>query len=114
MEEKRKVKKTALKPSADQSSGQNGQRKATYEELNNYCVQLHEQNQALIQEVRKRDMANLLSRLNYLFMVLANKDSFSEDFVKACAAEIEHAITGPTEEEREVMEKAKAAEGKEA
>jgi len=113
MEEKKKTRTAAMKPQGAQAAGQEGRKAPTYEELNNYCLQLHEQNQALIREVRQRDAGNLFKRLDYLFMVLSHKDSFGMEFTEACAAEIEHAITGPTEEELAAAQAARDG-GKEA
>jgi len=71
----------------------NGQRKATYEDLNNYCVQLLEQNKQLVAKIRQTDLSNLFKRLDYLFMVLGSKDCFDTEFVLQCADEIKRAMS---------------------
>lgn len=80
---------------------QEEQKKATYEELNNYCMQLYNQNKQLMAQLQQREMANLFRRLDYLFLVLRNKDCFSPDFVGDCATEITNALSIPEETEEE-------------
>lgn len=74
---------------------QDTRKKATYEELNGYCMQLYEQNRQLAGRLRERDMASLFKRLDCLFLVLENKDCFSAEFVGDCADEIKSALGVP-------------------
>jgi len=105
MEEKKTAKEVSIDEGAKVSPEQKKQRKATYEELNNYCIQLFNQNKQLLGQLRQREMSNLFKRLDYLFRVIGHKDSFSPDFVGDCTAEIENALAlssegqSPKEEE---------------
>lgn len=78
-----------------QTNQSTDKRKATYEELNNYCIQLMNQNKALTEELKKRDMVTLFKRLDYLFMVVSNRDAFPKGFVDQCVEEIQGQITIP-------------------
>lgn len=71
------------------------EKKATYDELNNYCAQLFEQNKKLQEQVKQLNMANMFRRLDYLFAVVSNKDAFDKDFIAKCVAEIQQALTIP-------------------
>lgn len=98
MEEKKMTKEVSI----NTTKTSQGERKATYEELNNYCVQLYNQNKQLTAQLQQKEMFNLFKRLDYLFMVLKNKDCFSPDIVDAsfvadCAKEIVAALTVPEE-----------------
>lgn len=100
MEEKKKAKQVSINAGAKPQPA-NEEKKATYEELNNYCMQLFNQNKQLISQLQQREMTNLFRRLDYLFMVLQNKDCFSSDFVGDCAMEITTALSVPEEPESE-------------
>lgn len=103
MEEKnKKAKVVRLKDSpAQEKPADDGQdrKKATYEELNNYCVQLLQQNQRLTAQVRQMDVSNMLRRLDYLFKVVENEGCFDGDFVEGCVSEIKGALTPPKGED---------------
>lgn len=76
--------------------------KYSYDELNNICGQLHQQNQSLIKQIRQMDMTNTFKRLDYLFKVLELSNGsgdwkFSAQFVDSCISEIEDTITIPEE-----------------
>lgn len=88
------------KNNSERASARQGQKKATYEDLNNYCVQLLEQNKQLAARLRQTDLSNLFKRLDYLFMVLGSKDCFDTEFVLQCADEIKRAMSVPSEEEQ--------------
>lgn len=75
------------------------QKKATYEELNNYCVQLYNQNKQLVAKLQDLNMANLFKRLDYLFLVVQNKEAFEGDFYAQCISEIKDALTIQKEDE---------------
>ena len=77
------------------------EQKLTYDELNNACQQLFQQNQQLIKQLRETDMVNMFRRLDYLFKVVENRDSFSPQFVSSCVGEIQEAMTIKEEKEEE-------------
>lgn len=45
------------------------------------------------------ELNSTLNRLNFLLKIVSIKDVFSEEFIAKCAAEIEHIMTVPDEEE---------------
>lgn len=81
--------------------------KLTYEQLNNACVQLSQQNQFLKQRLQQAEkVLNTFSRLDYLFRVIEcdhnnrnNSASFTTDFVEMCIKEIQELMTMPEESE---------------
>jgi len=83
------------------------QQKLTYEQLNNACVQLSQQNQYLRQQLEQANkVLNTFSRLDYLFKVIEcdhnnkiNSVSFSRDFVEKCVNEIQILMTIPEDKE---------------
>lgn len=88
-------------------TSENGKRqKLSYEELNNACQQLFQQNQQLMRQLRESDMTNMLRRLDYLFKVVENQEAFTNyngaEFVRDCIKEIKDAMTmgGGNEEEK--------------
>lgn len=99
MEEKKKENKTISIHNAKEKSM--GQGKPSYEDLNNYCMQLLQQNRRLIAQMQKMDMENLFRRLDYLFKVLELRQCFEEDFVKTCSTEIVQGMTPQPEKEEE-------------
>lgn len=76
-----------------------GKQKLTYEQLNDACSQLFQQNQVLSRRNRELEGFAMNKRLDYLFKVLEFSNSFSCDFVGSCASEIEEAMTIPQEVE---------------
>lgn len=73
-------------------------KKLSYTELENIAHQLSDQAKQLYAKLQEANMGNMFKRLDYLFKVLENNFSFSEEFVKKCASEIEDLITVPEEE----------------
>lgn len=73
--------------------------KMSYEELENVATQLSQQNQQLYARLQQADMANMLSRLKFLFKVLENDINFPEEFVTKCVAEIMEIMTIPEVED---------------
>lgn len=79
----------------------NKPQKLTYEQLNEACSQLFQQNQQLANQVRELNMYNSFRRLDYLFRVhdsynnVSNADAVTFDpaFVKSCIDEIQSALT---------------------
>ncbi len=96
MEEK-KVKEVKMKPI--QGKGQDKQ-KLTYEQLNDACNQLFQQNQYLLKQVKELNTINCYKRLDYLFKVVELATTFKDaDFVNNCIDEIKEAMTLAPEEE---------------
>ena len=103
-EQKNKGKEVKMEPvkGSDNQTGEDKQ--LTYEQLNNACVQLSQQNQYLRQQIEQANkLLNTFSRLDYLFKVveLANKAGqfhFEDDFVLSCYAEIQEIMTIPEED----------------
>ena len=72
--------------------------KMSYEELNNADIQLSEQNRKMYMQLQEVNMVNMFKRLEFLFKVIENKDSFSSEFVIKCVEEVEDIMTIPTED----------------
>lgn len=69
------------------------QQKLTYEQLNDACNQLFQQNQYLVKQLKELDMANSFKRLDYLFKVVELAGTFKDaDFVNKCIDEIKGAM----------------------
>lgn len=68
-------------------------KKLTYEQLNDACNQLWQQNKQLVMRNRELEQIAINKRLDYLFKVLELSGKFSSDFVGDCAGEIEAAMT---------------------
>lgn len=83
--------------------------KLTYEQLNNACVQLSQENQYLKQQLNQASrVLNTFNRLDYLFRVVecdhnnkSNSVSFSAEFVEMCIKEIQDTMTLPEEEDKD-------------
>lgn len=77
-------------------------KKLTYEELEQMCHNLGEQSKILYQKLQGANMVNIFKRLDYLFNVINNSDTFKEfvggDFVSKCATEIVNALNTESEE----------------
>lgn len=74
------------------------QTKLTYEQLNEACAQLYQQNQVLAKQLKEVNMVNMFKRLDYLFKVVKYSDAFNDpEFVGNCIAEIKEAMTIPEE-----------------
>lgn len=83
----------------------NNSNKLTYEQLNDTCAQLYQQNQNLVRQLRQMDMSNMFKRLDYLFMVLANASVIKDaDFIDRCVNEIKDALTIQSEDNADVKE----------
>lgn len=91
MKEEKQPKVVNMKGSADNKS--NGQQKLTYEQLNDACMQLSQQNQYLSRQLQQANLTNMFKRLDYLFMVLNYESVIKDpDFVNSCVEEIKNAI----------------------
>lgn len=71
----------------------------TYEQLENYVNQLASQNMALNKRVAELSEISMFKRIDYLFKVIENKDSFDESFVETCSNEIVDVMTPPVNTE---------------
>ena len=95
MEEKRSAKQVSMKP-VDKEK----QQKLSYEELNNTCAQLYQQNQQLLRQLSQMNMTNMFKRLDYLFLVLKYESVIKNpEFIASCVDEIKTAITVADDEE---------------
>jgi hypothetical protein len=75
-------------------------KKLSYDELNNTCMQLYQQNQHLLKQMGQMNMTNMFKRLDYLFLVLKYESVIKDaEFVNACVEEIKVAISGEPENE---------------
>ena len=63
-------------------------KKLTYEELENYARQISMQNSNLVAKLEEANLANLFTRINYLFQILQAHEFFASEFVEECAKEI--------------------------
>lgn len=97
MEEQNKSKVVSMNAGKDNKA--EGRKKLTYEQLNDACNQLFQQNQMLGKRNRELESFAMNKRLDYLFKVLEFSNKFSSDFVVKCASEIEEAMTIPHEVE---------------
>ncbi len=75
------------------------EKKLTYEQLNDACNQLVQQNRQLMVRNRELEQFAMNKRLDYLFKVLEFSKEFSSDFVGNCTSEIASAMVIPEEEE---------------
>lgn len=98
MEEQKSSKVVSMNVDKNKGNKQQGTvagdkpKRLTYDQLNNACAQLYQQNQNLLKKLQEANTYSMFKRLDYLFEVLKYKDSFSEEFVSGCAKEIEEAI----------------------
>ena len=102
MEEQRKAKQINM--NVGENKSENKQQKFTYEQLNDACNQLWQQNKQLVARNRELEAFAMNKRLDYLFKVLELSNQFSSDFVGNCAAEIEQAMTIPQDTEEHKKE----------
>lgn len=86
---------------ASKKEAKEEKQKLTYEQLNDACIQLSQQNRQLIIRNRELESFAMNKRLDYLFKVLEFSNKFSSDFVISCSSEIEQAMTIPQDIEEE-------------
>ena len=99
MDEQKKTKVVNMKGAERQGN------KLTYEQLNDACNQLYQQNQALAKRNRELEQFVVNKRLDYLFKVLEYSGKFNGDFIVSCTSEIEEAMTIPQEPKETKEEK---------
>lgn len=75
------------------NTGKSEEKKLTYEQLNDACNQLWQQNKQLAARTRELEQFAMNKRLDYLFKVLEYSSKFSSDFIVSCTNEIEEAMT---------------------
>jgi hypothetical protein len=68
-------------------------KKLTYEQLDQICSQLYQENQKLINQLRQQETAIMFKRLDYLFMAIqAEKVIKDPEFIASCVDEIKSAL----------------------
>ena len=102
MEKQNKAKQINM--NTDTGKSETKQQKLTYEELNDACNQLWQQNKQLIKRNKELEIFAMNKRLDYLFKVLELSNQFSSDFVGNCSSEIEQAMTIPQDIEEHKKE----------
>lgn len=87
------------KKMANKEDASKNEKKLSYEQLNDVCSQLYQQNQYLQNQLKQSNLTNAFKRLDYLFKVLeferVIKDS---DFIYGCIQEIKDVLTLVPEE----------------
>lgn len=81
--------------------------KLTYEQLEEVCKQLSNQNNQLYAKLQELSMVTTFKRLDYLFKVVENDVSFDEEFVGKCVNEIKDIMTPQNLPETEITEEEK-------
>lgn len=102
MEEQNKARQINM--NAGTGKSETKQQKLTYEQLNDTCNQLWQQNKQLVARNRELETFAMNKRLDYLFKVLELSNQFSSDFVGNCSSEIEQAMTIPQDIEEHKKE----------
>lgn len=85
-------------------------KKYSYEELNNICHQLSEENKALVMRLQERAIEQVFRRLDYLFAVINNADKFGDkfaEFVEKCKKEVVDLMTVPEQIKEEAPKEEK-------
>lgn len=92
MEEK-KVNETKTVEMKAVKGGAQKEQKLTYEQLNEACNQLFQQNQQLRKQVNELNSFNAFKRLDYLFKVVEHSSAFNDaEFTSYCIDEIKDAM----------------------
>lgn len=101
MEKKIGSKEVKMGVSTNNSHKEN-QQKLSYEDINNVCMELSQQNQNMKTYIDKlhrqlEEMGDMLrtKRLDYLFKVIEFQRTFGTEFIAQCANEIQEALTIP-------------------
>ena len=111
-EQKLKSKEIKMNPDAEAKPQPAENQKLTYEQLNQACMELSQQNQQMQPYIKKLhqqmgQMNALLEtrRMDYLFKVIELHTKyekwFDSDFVLKCAEEVQESLTIPEETEQE-------------
>lgn len=94
MEEQKKAKTISIN-----GNSKDTKQKLTYEQLNEACNQLFQQNKQLTMRLREVEQFLGNRRMDYLFKVIEFSTLFHSDFVVNCVDEIEEAMKMPQSEE---------------
>lgn len=94
MEEQKKAKTISINGDSKEVN-----QKLTYEQLNEACNQLFQQNKQLTARLREVEQFLGNKRMDYLFKVIEFSTLFHSDFVVNCVDEIEEAMKIPQSEE---------------
>lgn len=99
MEEKKAMERKMYAVKTPKGSNQEEKKKLTYEQLNNVCQQLFQQNQQLREKVTELGNVAMFKRLDYLFKVVEFASTFKDaDFINSCMDEIKDTLTVKEEE----------------
>lgn len=94
MEEKKKAMEKKMYVNKTSNAKQENKQALTYEQLNDVCQQLFQQNQQLREKVSELGNIAMFKRLDYLFKVVELADTFKDsDFINSCIDEIKEALT---------------------
>lgn len=93
--------KTVRMETTQDNKEEKAQRKLTYEQLNEACNQLFQQNQQMQRRINELNTFNAFKRLDYLFKVVEYGKAFNDDeFVCKCLDEIKDAMLIKDTEEK--------------
>ena len=98
--EENKAKEIKMNSVKNDSKANAPKQKLTYEQLNDVCNQLFQQNQELRKSLQEMNAVNIFKRLDYLFKVVELASTFKDsDFINSCMDEIKEALTIPDDKE---------------
>lgn len=98
--EENKAKEIKMNSVKNDSKANAPKQKLTYEQLNDVCNQLFQQNQELRKGLQEMNAVNMFKRLDYLFKVVELASTFKDsDFINSCMDEIKEALTIPDDKE---------------
>lgn len=94
MEEKKKAKEIKMSAPMNNQAEAPKEKRLSYEQLNDVCQQLFQQNQQLRTRVAELDNVMMFKRLDYLFKAVELASTFKDsDFINSCIDEIKEALT---------------------
>lgn len=98
--EENKTKEIRMNSAKQNTKADQPKQKLTYEQLNDVCNQLFQQNQELRKSLQEMNAVNIFKRLDYLFKVVELASTFKDsDFINSCMDEIKEALTIPDDKE---------------
>ena len=96
--EENKAKAVKMNSVKNESKANAPKQTLTYEQLNDVCNQLFQQNQELRKSLQEMNAVNIFKRLDYLFKVVESASTFKDsDFINSCMDEIKEALTIPAD-----------------
>ena len=96
--EENKAKAVKMNSVKNDSKANAPKQKLTYEQHNDVCNQLFQQNQELRKSLQEMNAVNVFKRLDYLFKVVELASTFKDsDFINSCMDEIKEALTIPAD-----------------